>query len=61
VRTDSDLLVRWRQLMGPWAFGRRSPWPLWFDADGRQLPIVVPVDDVPEYPDPPMLAPAHPR
>jgi hypothetical protein len=51
VHTDSELLVRWRQLMGPWGFDRRSPWLLWFDADGFQLPIVVPVDDIPDLPD----------
>jgi hypothetical protein len=56
VRTDAELLVRWRQLMGPWGFGRRSLWLLWFDAEGCQLPIVVPVDDIPESPDEQMLA-----
>jgi hypothetical protein len=51
VHTDADLLVRWRQIMGPWGFGRRSLWVLWFDEDGTQLPVVVPVDDIPEAPD----------
>jgi hypothetical protein len=51
VRTDADLLVRWRQLMGPWGFGRRSLWLLWFDDDGCQLPVVAPIDDIPDLPD----------
>src|SRR3990170_2966973 len=51
VRSDTDLLVRWRQLMGPWGFGRRSLWVLWFNGEGTQLPLVVPVDDIPESPD----------
>ncbi len=51
VRTDADLLVRWRQLMGPWGFGRRSLWLVWFDQDGHQLPVITPVDDIPEMPD----------
>jgi hypothetical protein len=51
VRSDADLLVRWRQLMGPWGFGRRSLWVLWFDPDGAQIPLVVPIDDIAEVPD----------
>lgn len=51
VRSEADLLVRWRQLMGPWGFGGRSLWVLWFDEVGRQLPIVVPIDDIPDAPD----------
>ncbi|HEX2176564.1 MAG TPA: hypothetical protein VHG70_11700 [Nocardioidaceae bacterium] len=55
VRTETALLVRWRQLMGPWGFERRSLWLLWFDEDGFQLPIVVPIDDIPDLPDDDMV------
>lgn len=37
--------------MGPGGFGRRSLWTIWFDEHGASLPIIVPVDDVPERPD----------
>lgn len=55
VRSDADLLERWRLLMGPGGFARRSLWLLWFDAAGRQSPVVVPIDDVPARPEPAML------
>lgn len=51
VHSGTDLWVRWRQLMGPWAFDHRSLWVLWFDGDGFQLPMIVPIDDLPEAPD----------
>jgi hypothetical protein len=52
VITDEDLLQRWRDLMGPGGFGGRSLWLAWFADDGRQLPLVVPVEDVPARPEP---------
>jgi hypothetical protein len=56
VRTETELMVRWRQIMGPWGFERRSLWLLWFDAAGFQLPIVVPIDDIPHLPDDDLVA-----
>lgn len=35
---------------GPVGLRPAQPWLLWFDAEGRQLPVVVPVDDIPETP-----------
>jgi hypothetical protein len=55
VITDDDLLQRWRDIMGPGGFGRRSLWLTWFAEDGRQLPVIVPVDDVPARPEPQMV------
>lgn len=55
VRTDDELLQRWRLIMGEGGFGRRSLWLVWFDAQGKQLPMVVPVDDVPQRPDDELL------
>lgn len=50
--TDVDgLRQRWRSLMGVGGFGRRSLWLIYLDADGAQLPIVMPIDDVPARPD----------
>lgn len=48
VRTDEDLRRRWRSMMGADGFGRTSLWVVWYDADGRQLPVVMPIDDLPE-------------
>lgn len=50
--TDVDgLRQRWRSLMGTGGFGRRSLWLIFLDADGVQLPIIMPIDDVPARPD----------
>lgn len=48
VTTVEDLRRRWRSLMGDGGFGRTSLWIIWFDDRGRQLPVVVPIDDLPE-------------
>lgn len=37
--------------MGTGGYGRRSLWLIFLDADGDQLPIVMPIDDVPARPD----------
>lgn len=55
VITDEDLLQRWRDLMGPGGFGQRSLWLAWFADDGRQLPLIVPVEGVPARPEPEMV------
>ncbi|HEY9289950.1 MAG TPA: hypothetical protein VIP98_01605 [Microlunatus sp.] len=55
VRTGEELRQRWRSLMGGGGFGRDSLWAIWFDRDGRQLPAVMPIDDLPERLDPELL------
>lgn len=52
VHTDEDVRRRWRSLMGKDRFGRTSLWMAWYDADGRQLPLVMPIDDLPADPRP---------
>jgi len=37
-------------VLAPPVFGARSLWLAWFDPDGRMLPVVVPVDDLPRLP-----------
>lgn len=49
--TDADVVARVRQLVGP-ALRDRQLWLLLVDGDGRQAPVVVPVSDLPERPDP---------
>ena len=51
VHSDDELLDRWRLLMGQEGFAQRSIWLAWFDEHGKQLPLVTPVDDVPQHPD----------
>lgn len=54
VLTTEDLRQRWRSLLGPEGFGPTSVYLIWFDARGRQLPCVVPIDDLEDD-----LEPAH--
>ncbi|MGY1709196.1 hypothetical protein ACI8AC_06750 [Geodermatophilus sp. SYSU D00758] len=55
VRSGLALTRRWVALLSPPVFGARSLWLTWFGTDDRQLPVVVPVDDLPERPEPPLL------
>ena len=55
VRSALALTRRWISLLQPPTFGARSLWLAWFDADGMQSPVLVPVDDLPVTPDPSMF------
>jgi len=55
VRTAEELTQRWEKLLDPPVFTARSLWLTWLD-NGRMLPVVIPVDDVPAAPDLPLLA-----
>jgi hypothetical protein len=55
VRSADELTSRWTSLLDPPVFGARSLWLMWLDADGRMLPVVIPVDDVPPVPNAAML------
>ena len=48
IRSAADLTSRWATVLDPPIFGARSLWLMWMGADGLMLPIIVPVDDVPE-------------
>jgi hypothetical protein len=52
VRTDDDVLRRVDLLLDESARQLRSVLLLFLDADGVQLPVAVPIDDVPDRPDP---------
>jgi hypothetical protein len=52
VRTDDDVLRRVDLLLDETARQLRSVVLLLLDADGVQLPVAVPIGDVPERPDP---------
>ena len=55
IRSAADLTERWRLVLDPPVFAARSLWLTWFGTDGRQLPVVVPVEDLPALPDPALL------
>ena len=55
VRSAADLTDRWRSMLDEPVFGARSLWLTWFGSDGRQLPVVVPVEDLPLAPDSALL------
>ena len=55
VRSAPALTRRWVALLQPPIFDARSLWLAWFDAEGRQSPVLVPVDNLPVTPDPSML------
>jgi hypothetical protein len=52
VHSAEELTARITVLVDPPVFGARSLWLLWLDPDGLQLPLVVPIDDVPLALDP---------
>ena len=54
LMTDAAVLVRVERLVGPAAADRRL-WIMWVDGDGRQAPVVVPIDGIPRHPDPSQL------
>jgi hypothetical protein len=55
IRSDADLTDRWRSVLDPVEFTGRSLWLTWLAPDGRQLPVVIPVEDLPRTPDPVLL------
>jgi hypothetical protein len=55
VRSALALTRRWVALLQPPTFRTRSLWLAWFDAEGRQSPVLMPVDDLPVTPDPSMF------
>ena len=55
MRSALSLTRRWVALLQPPTFAARSLWLAWFDAEGRQSPVLVPIDDLPVVPDPSMF------
>ena len=55
MRSALSLTRRWVALLQPPTFAARSLWLAWFDAEGRQSPVLVPIDDLPVTPDPSMF------
>jgi hypothetical protein len=55
LETDRDVLHRVSCLLDQDSRDRRSLWLLFLSGEGVQLPILVPVDDVPDRPDPQLV------
>jgi hypothetical protein len=55
VRTDAEILERIGQLIQPSAREWQSLVLFFLDGDARTLPVVVPIDDVPEDPEPAVI------
>lgn len=51
VRTDDELHDRWQLLLRDETFEERTLWVTWYDERSVQLPVVVPVDQIPSSPD----------
>jgi hypothetical protein len=56
IRSASELTDRWAAVLEPPIFGAHSLWLMWLDDDGRMLPVVIPVEDMPRLPDHAVLA-----
>jgi hypothetical protein len=52
VRTDADVLSRVELLIDPVDRLRQSLWLFFLDRDDIQSPVVVPIEDVPDDPEP---------
>ena len=55
IRSAQELTAHWIALLDPPIFGARSLWLMWLQDDGRPLPVIMPVDDIPRVPDHAML------
>lgn len=55
IRSTAELTDRWGTVLDPPIFGARSLWLMWLTGDGRMLPVIIPVDDIPRVPDHAML------
>ncbi len=53
--TDADVLHRVRTLVGP-ACTDRQLWVMFVDGDGRQAPVLMPIAELPRFPDPERVA-----
>ncbi|MGY2079859.1 hypothetical protein [Modestobacter sp. SYSU DS0657] len=51
VRSTADLTRRWAALLEPPVFPARSLWLAWLDGHGLMLPLLVPVEVLPERPE----------
>lgn len=51
IRSTHELALHWRRLMGPLGFGHRHFWITVTDRDGRLLPVLPKIEELPDLPD----------
>src|ERR1700742_5229944 len=51
IHSGADVLAFWTKLVPPAERRRRSLWLAFLDREGRTLPTVIPIDDMPAEPD----------
>lgn len=51
VRTDAEVLARVSSIVGAPAAAARRLWLFFLDHNGVQSSVLVPIDDIPEFPD----------
>lgn len=56
VVTDHDVLARVGDVIDPTSRRDRALWLFFLERDGTQVDLLVPIDDIPERPDPPAVA-----
>ncbi len=52
VTDEASLYELWQVLMGPGGFARRSIWMVFFEPDGRTIPAIQAIDEIPVLPVP---------
>jgi hypothetical protein len=55
LRTDTDILTRIEQLIDPIDRVRPGLWLFFLDQNQAQLPVVVPIEDIPDDPEPQLV------
>lgn len=52
IRTQADVWRHWRTLMGPLGFSERLLWIQFLHADGRVVPVLQQITELPRLPEP---------
>ena len=50
IRSAEELTAHWTALLDPPTFGARALWLTWLRDEGRPLPVIIPVEDLPRLP-----------
>jgi hypothetical protein len=56
IRSAEDLTAHWTALLDPPIFSARALWLMWLKDDGRPLPVIIPVEDMPRLPSQALLS-----
>jgi hypothetical protein len=56
IRTAEELTDHWTALLDPPVFSARALWLMWLQDDGRPLPVIIPIEDMPRLPSQALLS-----